>query len=509
MKKLSTLPTAIIIGIFLFALAFRLSGLFNNHPFWVDEFSSAAQAKLLLKYGLGVFTNPNLYFESNNIVTHAIIALSFVLFGFHEWAARIPFAIIGSMVPVLVYFLGKKISDTWVGVGAAMLTATSYFMIVWSRQARGYMLLIALILAGIYVYIRVLEKSDTRKIILFVTLCLLGVATHTSYVLLIASFGLHFVLTKYSIAEKIVKKPQTYIAIAVMAAIAFFVGLPSNIYNAYTLGTLGANNVWYYHSFLWREYPLITFLGAAGLATLLIQKKKYTFLLYFFAFHLIFFNFVFKPYNTRYMLPLFPILFIGMAYLFSLVVQSVTKQRAWILLPVCFIIANGNKFDLKPNPYYSINHDFREVALIDYDQIYSIIQTKGKLSEGKTAVIDTWWDRLRWYVGDDFGPIYAFRWANSPGLINGLPKFTPYVMRNGEKVIPQSQGVRLVANLSDLNAVMNKYPRGFLFVDDESMPADVIQYAKQHLKKELYLDRYPLDDNPLSLWPTTLYSWGL
>ena len=509
MKNLLTYSTAIMLGIFLFALAFRINGLFNNHPFWVDEFSSAAQARLLLTYGMSVFTNPNLYFESNNIVTHAIIALSFIIFGFHEWAARMPFAIIGSLVPVLVYLLGKKISDTWVGGAAALLTATSYFMIVWSRQARGYMLLVALMLAGIYVYIRLLEKSDTRRMMFLLAVCVLGVATHTSYLLLVASFALHFVLTQYSLTRKLLRKPQTYAAIVALAAIAFFVGLPSNIYNAYSLGTLGANNVWYYHSFLWREYPLITFLGAAGLFVFLIQKKKYTFLLYFFIFHLAFFNFVFKPYNTRYMLPLFPMLFIGMAYFFSLVVRSVTKQHAWILLPVCFIIVNGNKFDLKPNSYYSINHDFREVALIDYDQVYGIITTKGKLEEGKTAVIDTWWDRLRWYVGEDFGPIYAFRWANSPGLINGLPKFTPYVMRNGEKVIPRSQGVRLVANLSDLRAVMKKYPRGFLFVDDQSMPADVIQYAKQNLKKELYLDRYPLDDNPLSAWPAILYSWGL
>ena len=39
---------------------------------------------------------------------------------------------------------------------------------------------------------------------------------------------------------------------------------------------------------------------------------------------------------------------------------------------------------------------------------------------------------------------------------------------------------------------------------------DVIKYAKENFKKELYLESYPpeLLENPYSIWPATLYSWG-
>ena len=38
----------------------------------------------------------------------------------------------------------------------------------------------------------------------------------------------------------------------------------------------------------------------------------------------------------------------------------------------------------------------------------------------------------------------------------------------------------------------------------------MINYAKENFKEELYLESYPpeLLENPYSIWPGTLYSWG-
>lgn len=100
-----------------------------------------------------------------------------------------------------------------------------------------------------------------------------------------------------------------------------------------------------------------------------------------------------------------------------------------------------------------------------------------------------------------------FRWENEEGFANGHIKKTQFYIENGEKRI--SKQIGFVGTKDDLERVIKKHKIGFIFIDDSSLPQDVIQYAEKNLKKELYLDHYPLDENPYSIWPATLYSWGL
>jgi hypothetical protein len=110
-----------------------------------------------------------------------------------------------------------------------------------------------------------------------------------------------------------------------------------------------------------------------------------------------------------------------------------------------------------------------------------------------------------WYVGADYPALYNFRWIDQ-----GIMKRTPFEYNTkGEKVLTKRTNVRFISNKNDLLQAMKRYPKGFLIVDDTSMPEDVITYANKNMKKEFFLDRYELDDNPLSNWPITLYSWGL
>ena len=90
---------------------------------------------------------------------------------------------------------------------------------------------------------------------------------------------------------------------------------------------------------------------------------------------------------------------------------------------------------------------------------------------------------------------------------------TNYLINNlGEKYIPNAghQQIRYIGEISDLQLAMSKYPKGFIWIDDTSLPADVINYAQENFKEELYLESYPpeLLENPYSIWPGTLYSWG-
>lgn len=520
-----------ILFIFFLGLLYRIFGSFHNYPFWVDEFSTAKQARYILEYGLGIFTDPYISFEFRNLTVNLLVALLFKMGGQMEWIARLPLIFIGSMVPVAIYILANKVFNKTAALCASLLAVFSYFFITWSRQARSYVLFQLLILLAFFEYFKLIEifseKHQRRRVLhlgLFFLIIFLGVITHPMFYLVIFAITIHLALFKSKNMIKFFSSPAKLLMLFFFLIVLLFQGWREGGFNLIRLNFFPFNNLWYYHSFLWREYNLISFLGFIGLFIGSFEKKKEILLiLIYIALHLIFITFMWGHYMTKYILPVFPFLFIGFGYFITkmtkLIIYEQTRlQKIWqdrlqIFIPIfiiLFIVMNGDKFVLKPKKYYSINKHFREIANIDYHQVYSIIKNKGQITEGKTAVIDTWPDRVRWYLGNDFKNLYYFKWQNEPGMVSGHVKITEFFYsREGEKFTKGKESIRYIGELSDLLKAMKRYPKGFIFLDDSSLQRSVIDYAEKNLKKELYLDHYPLDDNPYSIWPATLYSWGI
>lgn len=513
------------IGLTAVSFIYRFSGITSGYPFWVDEFSTARNAREIIQHGLGVFDYPHVVIERHNITTHLLTVLSFTVFGQTETAARIPFVLIGSFLPVSVFVVGRKLAGTAAGVCAAILTVFSYFMITWARQARGYEILDLAILWTMYFYLSLYDKKglNRRNVIGLIVAAFIGLITHPLYYITVGAVMLHYAFTKRAMLLKFTRKRKTYLIGIPLIVVAIAIMYVQDSLRFFTSSLFGANNVWYYHSFLWRQYALITFLGILGLIILFFKNRSGALLIaIYMVFHLIFINFMFGHYLTKYTLPIFPFLLIGfattVAELSRLIIEEYLpkiKYKKYIVpaVPIFIMLAvvkNGDKFVTRPVLYYSVNKDFREIANIDYHQIYDIIKSKGKLAEHKTAVIETWPDRAKWYLGNNFPDLYFFRWENEPGKVSGHIKKTLYTVKpDGTKITAGDMPVKFVGQAADLKLVMKKYPRGFLYIDDATLPKDVIDFAEKHLKKEIYLDHYPLDENPYSLWPATLYSWGI
>jgi hypothetical protein len=504
-----------IIALFLLAGAFRIS--FNNNFFWVDEFSTATQAQLLLEHGSDIFNQSSNYFEAHNITTHLITAGSFFLFGFGEWQAKLPMMLLGSFIPVLIYIFAKKIFNKNTALVASLLSIFSYWQITWSRQARGYVLQQLLVLLTLLCYQLLLKKFSKPRLFFLITVSLFGLLTHTTYILILLALGVHFILFNREKVMGVVTKPLFLISAAFLLLLASYTGQLSIITdNLKILIGYHPNNLAYYHSFLWREQTIISLLAFLGTLLIFFKKKKYSLgslLLLPVILYLFFVSFLFAPYVSRYLLPIFPLLIVLSGMAVSEIAALISKKQQLLIsaMIVLFIVINGDKFTIKPKAFYSVNHDMREIALINYDQVYGIIESKGELEKGKTAVVDTWPDRIKWYLGENQDYFYTFRWLDEPGTVNGLEKKTPFELnKEGEKYIPKTgrPPVKLIGELLDLELAMAKYQQGFIWIDDSSLPADVISYVKENFYKELYLDHYPLDDNPYSIWPGTLYSWG-
>ncbi len=533
MNKNATFFLAIVI--FFLAFFYRWGNL--NTPFWVDEFSSANQAKIILNHGWGIFQQKTDIIERNNYITHLIIALSFKIFGFSEVSARLPLVIAGSLVPVAIFFLGLTIFNLPTGLIASLLLTFSYFEITWSRQARGYVLqqLLA-ILAFIFYYQFIRGLRNKKKVAGFILLftLVLGLLTHKLFIFVVLGLVLHFI---FFYRQKLIVFLKMFwwliiFLLFLVIGLEFFLGTFESIFNSIGSGFISwqNNNTWYYHSFLWRNYSLIIFLFLLGLFFGYKKHRQFLFLiLIFIFFSFSFVNFFFFHYLSKYLLPIFPfliliasfalgeisVLIIRLYWPFSKVKISFRiLNLSLCFLLVMFIVVNGDQFSLQKKSFYSLNYSFREIALLDFNQIYALIKNKISQSDSEVVIIETWLDRPKWYLGQNYQPLYLFRWIDGG---NPHKKTSYYLNNQGEKIIKakmqfnffdEKKSLGLIAEIGDLEKARVKYSQGFLWIDDDTLPSEVIDYAKNNLKLEMFVDHFEQDENPYSKWPAYLYSWG-
>lgn len=521
------------VALFLFLLSLWLRWPRVTAPFWVDEFSTARQAQLLVDEGSNALALRGEALDYHNFTTHALVGMALWLGGHSEWWARFPIVLLGAFLSVCVWFaLGRIQSLSRLALPTAFLVAIFYPFLAWSQQARGYMLqqVLAWLAFAIVLEVHASEKMKFNRIIaLFIILCL-GVLTHGSF-LLVASITVASLIW-FSRAKLFSSLLVLSVAAISVFIVSWFLGLPQRIVLVLLeiLQSGLANNFRYYHAFLWRTYPLITILGVVGLGSLLLQKKRVSqvaasFALSLIGLYLFFFSFLFSPYNSRYILLIFPFLLLGVAETISVLydhfltllftapskVPALLKNFGFVAI-FLLLALNGHHFVLWPQAYYSVNHDVREIARIDYDQVFARITQKTEtLSPEEYVVIDTWVDRPRWYLGNEGLHLGVFRWMNEQSSSNGIPHRTDFETdETGQKYVDNLGKFWFVGELSDLRRLQEQYPYGFLFIDDSSLPRDVIEYAEKHLFTELKIESYgpELQENPYSIWPATLYSWG-
>ena len=121
----------ILIALCLTLFFFRLGA----RPLWdIDEGMHAATSKEMI---LGEdWITPKFNgepFYDKPVFHNWLVALAFLVFGFTEFAARLPAAVLGSGCVMVTYLLGKKMYHSGVGFLAAVILATSVEFIILSR----------------------------------------------------------------------------------------------------------------------------------------------------------------------------------------------------------------------------------------------------------------------------------------------------------------------------------------------------------------------------------------
>ncbi|MFN8188012.1 MAG: glycosyltransferase family 39 protein [Gaiellales bacterium] len=155
------------------ATALRFANLGEN-SLWSDEAYSVIMAQRdpveIVHKSAAVDSHPPLYY----LLLSAWIAI----FGDSEYAVRSLSAVIGVLVVAVVYLLGRRIAGRRVGLVASLVAAISPFYLLYSQEARMYIL--AALLAGLsfLAFLHLLELRSRRNAVLYVLATVLLLYTH-------------------------------------------------------------------------------------------------------------------------------------------------------------------------------------------------------------------------------------------------------------------------------------------------------------------------------------------
>ena len=178
----------ILIAILLLAAALRFYRL-DAQSLWNDEGNSISLARrslaLVTAGAAGDIHPPGYYY---------LLWAWIRLFGHSEFAARSLSALLGLLLVVVTFALGRRMEGPALGLAAAFLASISPFQIYYSQEARMYILVTLIGAAATYVFIRLIQPSNLQTFklsnILYILLTAAGLYTHYSYPLVIAAHSI-------------------------------------------------------------------------------------------------------------------------------------------------------------------------------------------------------------------------------------------------------------------------------------------------------------------------------
>jgi len=169
---------------------------------WADEGNSVSlsgRSLDLITAGAAHDIHPPLYYY--------VLHFWMRVFGDSESAVRALSALLGTGLVYLTYLLGCHLSNYWLGLVAASLSAISPFQVYYSQEARMYILLAALSALSVYSFVRFLEaealktrnpKPKTRNLYLWAGLYIvattLSLYTHYSFPIVLVMENLLYVI---------------------------------------------------------------------------------------------------------------------------------------------------------------------------------------------------------------------------------------------------------------------------------------------------------------------------
>lgn len=101
------------------------------------------------------------YAVKKPLISYWLVCLASKINGnISEWQVRLPSAVSGFISILLLYFIGKKLFDSFVGILASSILGTTFYFVFWSKIANADTLTLALFLATILLFIHCKENKN-------------------------------------------------------------------------------------------------------------------------------------------------------------------------------------------------------------------------------------------------------------------------------------------------------------------------------------------------------------
>jgi len=148
----------------------------GNLSLTIDEIYNAICMKSILQEGFPIL--PNGHYYTRGLTQSYLGAMFAFLFGANEMAIRLPSAIAGIGLIILLYLIGKEFKDS--GFGLVVSAAIAFFpwAIEFSRWGRMYCLLSFFVVSSFYFAFTGFKYQNNKKIGISVLLALLSPLTH-------------------------------------------------------------------------------------------------------------------------------------------------------------------------------------------------------------------------------------------------------------------------------------------------------------------------------------------
>ena len=174
-------PWWVVVPIEIVALLVRFIGLGRYHGLIYDEYYYVTAADVLLHHRPPVLVKHLIYGLDPNLLSappfaKEVIAFAMILFGNNAWAWRLPGALLGTLVPVIIYALAQSMfQNRYVSVFSAVLSALDGLMISTSRLALLDSIAFPFVVWNLFVLWRVNDDLNHNRPIARRTLWLFGV----------------------------------------------------------------------------------------------------------------------------------------------------------------------------------------------------------------------------------------------------------------------------------------------------------------------------------------------
>ncbi len=154
----------LLIGILTLAAILRFYHI-DYQSIWIDEIITMKECdpRLTFKESYDIM----LVWENNPIFYYFSVKIFSILFGHTTFVVRMFSAIFGILGVYMFYLIGKEIENKRVGLIAATLASVNYFFILYSQEARVYILLIFLTVFSFYRLIRFIKDSTLKNAIIY------------------------------------------------------------------------------------------------------------------------------------------------------------------------------------------------------------------------------------------------------------------------------------------------------------------------------------------------------